>query len=150
MIHTVLALSGVAFDHLVTGLEARECHIRDRILLMMRLLGRYNGSKGGEGEMNTGETENTLARSVIEHDHKHSRDQVRLELVQVHVEGAVKTKRGGDGRYDLRDESVQIRKTGRRDVQVLFANVVNGLIINLRRRDRMSECTAYNHLRHLP
>lgn len=76
---TVLALPRVALDHLVAGLETRERHISDRVLLMVCLLSRDDRGESGEGEVDTGEG-----------------DQVGLELVQVDVEGAVETERGGD------------------------------------------------------
>ena len=53
---TVFAFPGIALDHLVASLEARESHIRDRVLLMVSLLGGNDRSKGGKREVDTGET----------------------------------------------------------------------------------------------
>ena len=53
---TVFAFPGIALDHLVASLEARESHIRDRVLLMMSLLGGDDRSEGGKREVDTGET----------------------------------------------------------------------------------------------
>ena len=50
-IRTVLALTGVALDHLVAGLEAGEGHVDDRVLLVMRLLSGDDRSEGGKREM---------------------------------------------------------------------------------------------------
>ena len=71
--HTVFALPGITLDllgvsktwhtrpintdHLIPTLEARECHIRNRVLLVVCLLDRNDGSICGEGEMNARETE---------------------------------------------------------------------------------------------
>jgi len=52
---TVFSFTGVALDHLVSALEAREGHLRDRVLLMSGLLRREHGGIGGKREMNTGE-----------------------------------------------------------------------------------------------
>lgn len=65
----VLALTRVALDHLVASLEAREGHVRHRVLLVVRLLRRDDRRKGGKREVNARE-----------------RHQVGLELVQVDVE----------------------------------------------------------------
>ena len=52
---TVLALTGVALDHLVTSLEAGEGHVNDGVLLMVGLLCGDDRRKGGKREMNTRE-----------------------------------------------------------------------------------------------
>ena len=59
------------------------------------------------------------------------RDQVRLELIQVNVQGAVETKRCGDGGYDLSNETVQVGEAGGSDAQPLLANVVNRIVVHL-------------------
>lgn len=53
---TVLALPWVALDHLVAGLEAREGHLRDGVLLVVRLLGGDDGCERCKGEVNARET----------------------------------------------------------------------------------------------
>jgi hypothetical protein len=58
-VHTVFALPGVTFNHLATGFEARESHVRNRVLLMVSLLGGDYRSKSGKREVNTRETETT-------------------------------------------------------------------------------------------
>jgi hypothetical protein len=57
-----------------------------------------------------------------------------LELVQINVQGAIETKGSSYRRDDLGNESVQIGEAGRRDTQVLLANVINCLVINLAHR----------------
>ena len=48
----------------------------------------------------------------------HPRHQVGLELVQIHVERTVETKRRGDRRDDLGDESIQVgvRRSGNAEI----------------------------------
>lgn len=79
----VLAVAGVTLHHLVVGLEAGHGHLLDRVGLMRSLGGGDNWRIGNQGEVNAG-----------------VRDQVGLELVQVHVERAIKTERGGNGGND--------------------------------------------------
>lgn len=81
----------------------------------MRLLNRDNWCEGGEREVDTRE-----------------RHQVGLELVQVDVQGAVETERGSDRRDNLSDETVQVGEAWRGDTETLLANVVDGLIVDLR------------------
>lgn len=74
-------------------------------------------------------------------------NQVCLELVQIDVEGSVKTKRSGDGgndymtsahcmssrklrRLTLSDESVEVFVVGSLNSQVPTADIVNGFIID--------------------
>ena len=52
---TVLALAGVALDHLVAGLEARESHIGNGVLLVVGLLSGDDGRASGKREVNTRE-----------------------------------------------------------------------------------------------
>lgn len=59
------------------------------------------------------------------------RHKVSLELVQIDVQASIESKGGGDTRNDLSDDSVQVGEARGGDVQVLLANVVNGLVINL-------------------
>jgi hypothetical protein len=60
-----------------------------------------------------------------------SRNQVSLELVQVDIEGAIKAKGRGDGRDDLRNQPVQVCKTGLCDVEAILADIVDSFVINL-------------------
>jgi hypothetical protein len=79
----VLAVAGVALDHLVVGLEARHGHLHDRVGLVGGLGGRDDGSIGDQREVDAGVG-----------------DEVGLELVKVDVERAIEAERGGDGRDD--------------------------------------------------
>jgi hypothetical protein len=56
--------------------------------------------------------------------------KVGLELVQIDVERTVKSQTGGDGADDLSDQAVEMLVVGTRDVQVAFADVVDGFVVN--------------------
>jgi hypothetical protein len=51
----VLALTRVALDHLVVGLEARKGHLGDGVDLVEGLVSGDDRSVGGQREMDTGE-----------------------------------------------------------------------------------------------
>ncbi len=55
------------------------------------------------------------------------RDQIRLELVEIDVQGAVESKRGRDGGDDLGDETIEIGVRGPADVKVGPTDVVYSL-----------------------
>ena len=81
---------------------------------MVCFLSGDDGRKGSKGEVDTGE-----------------RNKVRLEFVQVDVEGAVETEGGSDGRDDLSNQPVQVGEARRRDVEPLLADVVDRFVVNL-------------------
>jgi len=62
----IFSFPGIALDHLVASFETRECHVSNRVLFMVCFFSRDDGSKSGEGEVDTGE-----------------RNQVGLEFVQM-------------------------------------------------------------------
>merc|ERR1712113_340021 len=109
----VLAMTGVALDHLVGWLEAGVGDLRDGELLMVGLLGRDDGCIGDQGEVDPG-----------------VRHQVGLELSQVHVQGSVEPQGGSDGGYDLSDQPVEVGVGWPLNVQVTTADVVDGLVVN--------------------
>lgn len=109
----VLAVAGIALDHLVVGLEAGHGDLVDRVGLVGGLVGGDDGGIGDQGEVNAGVG-----------------NQVGLELVQVDVERAVETERGGDGGDDLGDQAVEVIVAGTLNAQVAAADVVNGLVVN--------------------
>ena len=53
------------------------------------------------------------------------RHKIRLELVEVNVQGAIETERGRDAANDLSDEAVQVLKIGPWNIQIPTADVVN-------------------------
>ena len=81
----VLAVARITLYHLVIWLEAGISDFHDRVGLVGGLGGGDDGSVGNEGEVNT-----------------RVGDQVGLELVQIDVEGAIESERGGDGGDDWR------------------------------------------------
>ena len=56
--------------------------------------------------------------------------QVSLELSQVNVQSSVESQRGGDGRYDLTDQSVQVAIRWALNIQVPAADVIDSLVVN--------------------
>jgi len=58
------------------------------------------------------------------------RNQIRLELVQVHVQSAVETKTRSDGAHDLSNETIEMLVTWARNIQVPAADVIDSLIID--------------------
>ena len=62
---------------------------------------------------------------------KDSRHQVRLELIEIDVQGPVETQRGGDGRDNLSDEPVEVGEARRSDAKPLLADIVDSFIVDL-------------------
>jgi hypothetical protein len=110
----VLSVTGVALGHHGGGLEDGIGDLSDGELLMVRLLGRNDGSVRRKHKMDTG----------IGH-------QIGLELGDINVERTIETKGSGQGRNDLSNESVKIRVSRALDIQIAAANVVQSLVINL-------------------
>jgi len=109
----VFAVARVAFHHLVGGFEASVGDLSDGELFMVGLFGGDDRSVGGQREVDSG-----------------VRDQIGLELGQIHVQGAVEPQGSGDGGHDLADEPVQVGVGGSFNVQVPSADVVDGLIVD--------------------
>jgi len=79
----VLAVTGVALDHLVVRLEARHCHLLDGVGFVGSLSSGDDWGVGDQREVNSG-----------------VRNQVGLEFVQVDVQGSVESQRGSNRRND--------------------------------------------------
>ena len=94
------------------GLERRVGDLRDRQLLVVGLLGRDDGRVRREHEVDA-----------------RVRDEVGLELGDVHVERAVEAQRGGKARDDLRDQPVEVGVGRPLDVEAAAADVVHGLVV---------------------
>lgn len=58
------------------------------------------------------------------------RNQVRLELVQVDVEGAIEAERGGNRGNNLSDQTVEMLIGWARDIQVALADIINRLVVD--------------------
>ena len=108
----VLAVAGVALGHHGGGLVRGVGDLRDRELLMVRLLRRDHGGVRGEHKVDPG----------VGHE-------VGLELGDVHVERAVESEGGGKGGDDLPDEPVKVGVRGALDVQGPAADVVDGFVV---------------------
>ncbi len=99
--------------YLVGGLETAVSDLRHAELLMIGLLRRDDRRVGDQRKMNPG-----------------IRDQIRLELRQIHIEGAVKPQRGRYGGHNLPDQAVEIGVGGPIDVQITATDVVDGLVVD--------------------
>lgn len=109
----VLAMTGVALDHLILGLEAGGCDLGHVEGLVVRLGGGNDGGIGDKREVN--------ARVG---------DQIGLELVQIDVEGTIEAEGGGDGRDNLSNQPVEIVVARTFNAQVTIADVIDGLVID--------------------
>jgi len=109
----VLAMTRITFHHLIGRLEASVGDLGDGELFVVSLFRGNDGRVRGQREVDSG-----------------VRDQVGLELGQIHVESAVEAKRSRDGGNDLTDETIEIRVSGTVDVQVAAANIVNGFVVD--------------------
>jgi len=108
----VLAVAGIALDHLVGWLEAGIGDLCNRELLVVGLLRRDDWCIGHQWEVDTG----------VGH-------QVGLELSQINIEGTIKTKGGSDGGDNLANQPVEVGVGGALNVQVPAADVIDGLIV---------------------
>lgn len=70
------------------------------------------------------------------------RNQVRLELVQVHVQCAVKSERRGDGADYLGDQAVQMLVTWAGDIQISSADIIDSLVVYEERTIRVLDCAV--------
>jgi hypothetical protein len=109
----VLAMSGIALDHLVGWLEAGVGDLRDGELLVVGLLSGDDWGVSGEREVNS-----------------RVWDQVGLEFSEIDVEGTVESEGSSDRGDDLADESVQVGVGWSLDVQDSSADIVDGLVVD--------------------
>jgi len=109
----VFPMAGVALHHLVGWFKASVGDLGNGKLLVVRLLSGDDRGIGDQGEVNSWVG-----------------DQVGLELGQIHVQGTVEAKGGGDRGYDLADETVEIGVGWPFDVEISAADVVDGLVVD--------------------
>merc|ERR1719282_1672450 len=109
----VLSVSGIALHHLVGWLETGSSNFVNRLLLVVGLLSAHDRSIGGQREVDPG----------VGH-------QVGLELSQINVEGTIESEGSGDGGDDLTDQPVEVGVTRSLDVEVLSADIVDGLVVD--------------------
>jgi len=108
----VLSVTGVALGHHGGWLKGRVGDLSDGELLVVGLLGRDDWSIGRKHEVNAWVW-----------------DQVGLELGDIDVESAIKTKRGGQRGDDLGNQTIEVGVGWSLNVQGATADVVDGLII---------------------
>merc|ERR1719201_3116069 len=118
----VLAVARVALGHHAGRLEDRVRDLGDGELLVVRLLGRDDRRVRREHEMD----------ARVGHE-------VRLELRDVGVEGAVEAERRRERRGHLGEEAVEVRVRRALDVEVAAADVVEGLVVEGERHVRVLE-----------
>jgi hypothetical protein len=108
----VLTVTRIALGHHGRGLECRVGDLGNRELLVVGLLSRDDRSIGRKHEVNA-----------------RIRDQVGLELGDIHVQSTIEPERCGQRRDDLSDQSVKIGVGGAFNVEGTTADVVDSLVI---------------------
>ena len=108
----VFTVAGIALGHHGCGLEGRVGDLGNGELLVVGLLSGDDGSVRGKHEMDSGVG-----------------DEVSLEFSDIDVKGTIESERGGEGRDDLGNESVQVGVGGSLDIKVSSADIVDGLVI---------------------
>merc|ERR1719497_287337 len=108
----VFAVARVTLHKHGGRLEDRHRDLSHAQLLMVCLLCRDDGRIAREHEMDPG----------VGHE-------VRLELGNVHIEGAVEAQRGREGGDDLCEEAVQVRVSRPLDIKVTPAYIVERLVV---------------------
>ena len=98
-------MTRVAFNHLVSGLEASVGDLPNGQLLMVSLLSRDDRGISNQWEVNAGVW-----------------DQVSLEFSQINIEGTVETEGSRNRRDDLADKTVQVRVSRTLNIEVTAAD----------------------------
>ena len=108
----VLTVARIALGHHVGWLETGVGDLSNGEGLVVSLLGGNDRSVGGNHEVNT----------WVWHE-------VGLELGDIDVEGTIETERGGEGRDDLGDETVEVGVGRTLNVETTTADIVESLVI---------------------
>ena len=66
--------------------------------------------------------------------------KIGLEFCQIDVKGAIETKRCGDRRHDLSDQSIEVGVGWSFDVKVTTADIVDGLVVHHETTIRVLQC----------
>ena len=130
-------------NYLVGGLETGVSDFGHGELLVVRLFGGNDGRVSSERKMDTRirhlgqnrqDTELLTAMQkpgILGSERARvATHEIRLEFSKIDIERAVETKRGRDGRDDLRQKPVEIGVRGTFDVQITPTDVVQRLVIN--------------------
>jgi len=109
----VFTLTRITLNESVNGIEGSSGDLLNRVLLVRSTRLAHERSIGGCKEVDT-----------------RVRNQVNLELIDIHIERTLKAKRSSERRNDLRDQAVKVGIRRTRDVEILKANVVESLVIH--------------------
>lgn len=58
------------------------------------------------------------------------RHQIRLELIQIHIQRTIKPQRARNAAHNLRDQTIQMLERRTLDVEVAAADVVDGFVVD--------------------
>lgn len=109
----VLAVPGVALNHLVGRLKTGIGDLSHRQLFVISFLSRNNRRVSDQREMDT-----------------RVRHQVGLELSQIHIEGTIESEGCCDGGDNLANKTIKVGVGGSFDVQVAAADVIDSFVVN--------------------
>jgi hypothetical protein len=107
-------MTRIALDHHCRWLKTGIGDLSDGELLMVRLLGRNDGSVRRKHKMDTG----------IGH-------QIGLELGDINVERTIETEGSGQVRDDLSNQTIQVGVGWALDVEVAAADIVESIVVYL-------------------
>jgi len=110
----IFSVTRVTFDHHTGGLKDAVGQFSDGKLFVISFLGGDDRSIGCQHKVDT-----------------RIRDQVGLKFSYIDVQSTIKTKRSGQRRDDLSNQSVQVGISGSFDIQVTSTDIIEGFIINL-------------------
>lgn len=108
----VLSVTRVALGHHVGWLEDRAGNLGNREALVEGLVAGDDRSVRGQHKVDT-----------------RVRNQVGLELGDINVQGTIETKRGGQGRNDLGNQTIQVGVGRLGDIELTSANIVESLVV---------------------
>lgn len=108
----VLSVARITLGHHVSGLEDGAGNLGNGERFVEGLFGGDDRGVRGEHEVDTG-----------------VRNQVGLELGDIHVQGTIETKRGSQRTDNLGDQAIQVSVGGSFNVQVAATDIVQSLVI---------------------
>ncbi len=109
----VLAILGIALDHLVPWLKTGGGDFFDACLLMHGFLGCHNWRIGDQGKVDP-----------------RIWNQVVLELIEVYIEGTLESQRGCDRGHNLGNDPVEVGVCWPVHLEVSLAQLIDGLIVH--------------------
>jgi len=109
----VLSLHWIAIDHLATALEAGGCDGGNIVRFVQNSVHMNDWRERGKRKVNSWEG-----------------DKIRLEFIQIDVQGTGKAKRNGDRGDHLGDQSVQIGEAWLGNPELLLADPEDRFVVN--------------------